>query len=103
LTVALLVCCSARDEDRVTGPQQARQAVLDHLDDRIDSGHGYHVSPSLRLGADLEGFGRAGDPVWEVRRTDIHNGMALDGLFWVNGANGRIRRLYPVVVEASQP
>jgi len=98
--VALLTCCTGRDEGQVTGSDQAKQAVFEQLDLEIDSRHGFHVSPLLRLGADLDGFGKAGDPVWEVRRTDVHNGMAIDGLFWVNGANGRVRRLHPISVES---
>ena len=99
VVVPLIASCSAHDDPHVAGPQQARQAVLEHLELKVNANHGFHVSPLLCLGADLGGFGKAGDPVWEIRRSDLHAGMAIDGLFWVNGRTGKVRQLHPLVIQ----
>ncbi len=99
----IFCACAASEKPWVIPDAVAAQtAVTQHLFGTIKAEHGFAVAPRLRLDRPVEGLGEAGDPIWEVRRTDIHDGFNVDGIFWVNARTGRILQVHPESLGAAR-
>ena len=80
-------------------PLEAQRIVVRYLNLHVKAEQGLGVSPPLRAAELIEGFAETGDPIWEVRRTDIHDNFTIDGLFWVNGRTGGVLELFPSHID----
>lgn len=101
LAVVLVGCAAAPVELSVSTAEAAREVVFQYLGKHggIKAEHGFVVSPLIRLAADTERLGSVGTPYWEIRRTDMHDGFNIDGLFWVNAQTGEVLQLHPTVLD----
>ena len=96
--VAMLVlpmACSKSPKLHVLTKDDARRIVVEHLELEVLAEHGFFVSGLLALGSDVQGFGETGARFWEVRRTNLHSGGNIDGLFWINAETGVVLQVHP--------
>lgn len=102
LTAIFVAGCSSSSANlEVPTAECAHSVVIEHLlgNEGIKAEHGFAVSPLVRLAEDTERFGSVGTPYWEVRRTDLHDGFNIDGLFWVNAVTGEVLQLHPPMLD----
>ena len=97
--ILFVVGCSQQSHLKIKTQHAAQDAILQHIGSYLKAEQALSVSPLINLGEAVKGFGTKGDPFWEVRRTDLHDNGAIDGLFWVHAQTGKILQVYPRLLK----
>jgi hypothetical protein len=93
--LVLFMGCSKPSKLIVPAADDAKRIVFKFLELKVLAEQGFSVSGLLALESDVEGFGKTGTRFWEVRRTNLHLGGNIDGLYWVNAETGVVLQVHP--------